>query len=217
MKQILKLAAIAFVVCVCAGIASLAQTSTAVAQNTSAMDELAVWNSVKGSSDPGEFKVYLQQFPDGMFADLARERYLKAGGSEADLVKVTPAAQPTEAQPVDPQPEEAAAEPAPVKKATSTTAKSSKKVVTKKATTRKVASKRATSKKVAKNRKATVRYADRPRVIRRISNRDPIARFTKPFRKKQGTRKIMQPAPKKIEGGGGGGGGGSGGGGGGWG
>jgi uncharacterized caspase-like protein len=36
--------------------------------------ELAFWDSIKNSSDPLDFKAYLDKFPDGTFADLARRR-----------------------------------------------------------------------------------------------------------------------------------------------
>jgi uncharacterized caspase-like protein len=39
----------------------------------SALD-LAFWDSIKNSSDPQDFKAYLDKFPDGTFADLARRR-----------------------------------------------------------------------------------------------------------------------------------------------
>lgn len=222
MRQLLKLAVIALVLSIGAGIATLANTSTAAAQS-SAMDELAVWNSVKESSDPAEFKVYLQKFPNGMFADVARARFLKAGGSKAELATITPAAQPAVAQTPEPKPA-AAAEPEPVKQAT-TVAKKKKTVATKKST-KKVASKRASPKKVAKNHKATVRTAAaKPRVIRRISsNRGPIARLTRQIKKKPTSRTAVY-RPVQESGGGsgsgsaggkGGGGGGGGGPGGGW-
>lgn len=36
--------------------------------------DLAFWDAVKGSSDPAELKAYLDQFPAGTFAPLARTR-----------------------------------------------------------------------------------------------------------------------------------------------
>jgi uncharacterized caspase-like protein len=36
--------------------------------------EIALWNSVQGSSDPRDFDVYLRRYPNGQFAELARRR-----------------------------------------------------------------------------------------------------------------------------------------------
>jgi hypothetical protein len=36
--------------------------------------ELAFWNSVSASRDPADFKAYLARFPQGIFAELARDR-----------------------------------------------------------------------------------------------------------------------------------------------
>jgi formylglycine-generating enzyme required for sulfatase activity len=36
--------------------------------------ELAFWESIRNSADPREFEAYLQRYPDGTFADLARTR-----------------------------------------------------------------------------------------------------------------------------------------------
>ncbi len=39
--------------------------------------ELALWNEVKGSSDPAMFQAYLQRYPSGVFAGIARQRIKK--------------------------------------------------------------------------------------------------------------------------------------------
>jgi len=36
--------------------------------------ELSYWNTIKNSTDPADFKAYLQRYPSGQFADLARKR-----------------------------------------------------------------------------------------------------------------------------------------------
>jgi hypothetical protein len=36
--------------------------------------ELAYWDSIKNSADPGDFKDYLEKYPDGQFASIARRR-----------------------------------------------------------------------------------------------------------------------------------------------
>lgn len=42
--------------------------------------ELAFWDSIKGSSDPEDYRAYLQRYPDGQFAVLARNRLRGLGG-----------------------------------------------------------------------------------------------------------------------------------------
>ena len=37
-------------------------------------DEIAFWASIKDSTDPEDFKAYLQQYPNGRFAALAKNR-----------------------------------------------------------------------------------------------------------------------------------------------
>lgn len=53
--------------------------------------ELAFWDSIKNSSDPQDFKAYLDKFPEGTFADLARRRAgtttLKAPGGKTPTGK----------------------------------------------------------------------------------------------------------------------------------
>jgi serine/threonine protein kinase len=41
--------------------------------------EKEFWNEVKDSKDPGDVKLYLEQFPDGTFADLARKKLGELG------------------------------------------------------------------------------------------------------------------------------------------
>jgi hypothetical protein len=47
--------------------------------------ELTFWNSVKDSPDVLGFKTYLENFPNGMFYDLALAKYKALGGNIADL------------------------------------------------------------------------------------------------------------------------------------
>jgi hypothetical protein len=51
------------------------------AQSASANAEIAFWITIKDSPSPAEFEAYLQRYPSGQFADLARERQsaLRAG------------------------------------------------------------------------------------------------------------------------------------------
>ena len=36
--------------------------------------EIAVWSAIKASRDPNDFEAYLNEFPSGLFADLAANR-----------------------------------------------------------------------------------------------------------------------------------------------
>ncbi|HEX2448964.1 MAG TPA: caspase family protein [Methyloceanibacter sp.] len=68
--------------------------------------ELAFWNSVKDSSDPQILKTYLDRYPSGSFATLARvmmERLEK--GAAADAPKVAALAAPSAAGAAAPKPE----------------------------------------------------------------------------------------------------------------
>ncbi len=47
--------------------------------------ELAFWNSIKDSKNSGDFKIYLENFPNGMFFDPAMQKFLQTGGNKADL------------------------------------------------------------------------------------------------------------------------------------
>ncbi len=56
-----------------APVASLAPSSAAAPADPTTNDR-AFWESVKDSKNPEEFKAYLEQFPNGLFATLARTR-----------------------------------------------------------------------------------------------------------------------------------------------
>ena len=64
----------------CAGSAAAAPR----ADYDTAAYELAFWDSIKASSNPEDFKAYLEQYPQGRFASLARNR-LAAGAAPASL------------------------------------------------------------------------------------------------------------------------------------
>ena len=49
---------------------------TARAQNAA---EVAFWNRVRDSTNPSELKAYLEAYPNGTFADTARERLRQLG------------------------------------------------------------------------------------------------------------------------------------------
>ena len=50
--------------------------------------ELTYWNSVKDTTDASNFKAYLENFPNGMFYDLALTKFTSLGGNAADLKPV---------------------------------------------------------------------------------------------------------------------------------
>ena len=59
---------------------------TVVVDNTV---EVEFWNSIKGSDDPDEYRIYLDEYPAGKFAKLAKLRIKKLGGT------TIPVAQPS--------------------------------------------------------------------------------------------------------------------------
>src|SRR5262245_3318881 len=50
--------------------------------------DLAFWNSIKDSTNPASFEAYLQQFPNGAFARLARLRVAEMSGAQSDRQSV---------------------------------------------------------------------------------------------------------------------------------
>ena len=77
----------AFIAFGAAGVATL-QPQPAFAQSDA---EIAFWNSIKDSKNAAEYQAYLQAFPSGVFAPLARLRVQQLGGSAG--------AQPPQQQP----------------------------------------------------------------------------------------------------------------------
>ena len=62
----------------------------AAAAQTSATAELALWNSIKDSGNAADFRNYLSQYPNGMFADIATAKIQALGstsGSNESKVK----------------------------------------------------------------------------------------------------------------------------------
>lgn len=55
----------------------------ALAQQPSEAAETALWDSVKDSRDPAEIQAYLDKFPNGLFAPLARIRLRNVQGARA--------------------------------------------------------------------------------------------------------------------------------------
>lgn len=78
-----------------AQITSAAQAAPSTAIDSTA-NSRAFWESVKDSKNPEEFKAYLEQFPDGMFASLARARLKSLEAAQAPVV---PAQTPVQGPP----------------------------------------------------------------------------------------------------------------------
>ena len=66
------------------------------------------WSSIQASSDPNDFQAYLERYPDGAFAPLARNRLNTLTRQETDIAALTPPAQPL------PTPQPVPSTPAPV-------------------------------------------------------------------------------------------------------
>jgi|GEM_PF-3511789 len=62
--------------------------------NSASTDEIAYWNTIKNSTDPEDFKAYLQQYPTGKFVALARNRLKSLEAAQPKPV-ATPAATDT--------------------------------------------------------------------------------------------------------------------------
>lgn len=68
--------------------------------------EVAFWNSIKDSKNPAEYQAYLQAFPNGIFAPLARLRVQQLGGGAQPPGLQPP---PRQVQPMQPPPRQAVA------------------------------------------------------------------------------------------------------------
>lgn len=64
-------------------------------KSLSAWEELAFWDSIKDSKNPGEYQAYLAAYPQGRFAAIAAIRIKELGGDRAPTgTETTPAASP---------------------------------------------------------------------------------------------------------------------------
>ncbi len=70
-------------------------TASKAAVGSSDAAEVAFFNSIKDSDDPAEFQAYLDQYPNGSFARLARTKLAKLEGASASRATVTPPAPST--------------------------------------------------------------------------------------------------------------------------
>jgi hypothetical protein len=131
--------------------------AAATVTDKSAAGELVFWNSVKESTDPADIKVYIDEFPNGMFIDPAIARYEQMTGQRlASLPEQDETVAPPETTP-----------PVAKKKATA-----KKKVIAKK--------KAVTKQKVAKKKRAV-----KSKKIARVERRQPVR--TKALVKKRST------------------------------
>jgi hypothetical protein len=74
---------------------SLASTAAAQAPDHAAEElraEMVFWESVRSSTDPADFRAYLEQYPKGRFAALARNRLAALAPPPAAPVPAAPAA-----------------------------------------------------------------------------------------------------------------------------
>jgi formylglycine-generating enzyme required for sulfatase activity len=67
---------------------------TAASRVDPAQQELAFWNSIQSSNDPEDFKDYLEKYPDGLYAGIARRKLAALTGA----AKPAPAGAPTSTQ-----------------------------------------------------------------------------------------------------------------------
>lgn len=63
--------------------------SESVADGLAFWEELAFWESIENSTEPAEFEAYLQAYPDGRFAALARLRIESLGDGPAEAPNET--------------------------------------------------------------------------------------------------------------------------------
>jgi hypothetical protein len=69
--------------------AAAQQSPALTVTDKSPTGELTFWNGIKDSTDVLSFKTYLENFPNGMFYDLALAKFNSLGGSVTDLKPVT--------------------------------------------------------------------------------------------------------------------------------
>jgi formylglycine-generating enzyme required for sulfatase activity len=95
------------------GPAPMAAAAPAPVESASQSNERLFWESVKDSRSPEELRTYLQRFPDGVFAELARVRIdaltRAQGGGASAPVATAAAATPKPAAPVPAPPPAAVA------------------------------------------------------------------------------------------------------------
>jgi formylglycine-generating enzyme required for sulfatase activity len=70
--------------------------------------ELTFWESIKNSDQAGDYEAYLQSYPNGRFAALAKARIARLRAAAPKTEAVTPKAEPTPAAKPAPEPKRAA-------------------------------------------------------------------------------------------------------------
>src|SRR5689334_21142089 len=73
-----------------------AEGGTAIAQNAA---EVAFWNRIRDSTNPSELRAYLEAYPNGAFADTARERLKQLG--PVSVQPINPSGPPSGRSPTD--------------------------------------------------------------------------------------------------------------------
>jgi len=84
----LAMAATFLAVAIAPSPAGAQQAAAPTITDKSPTGELTYWNSVKDTTDVSNFKAYLENFPNGMFYDLALAKFTSLGGNAADLKPV---------------------------------------------------------------------------------------------------------------------------------
>jgi hypothetical protein len=187
-----------------------AETPIPVVTDRSALGELAFWNAIKEAKEPEAFKAYLDNFPNGMFADPAIARYAQLSGKSVDGGQLpladVPAGASTAATEQTETPPKPAVKPKPAqKKATNAAVKKKQAPTQNKKKTKKVTKKQAAAKRAPA---ASAKAGVPPAGASGTAKCDPAVDKNCPAPKKTALQKL-----KKGDGGGGGG---SSGGGGGW-
>jgi len=89
--------------------AAAAQPAPAAAPAASNLAaEKAVWEAISDSKQPGDYQAYLDQYPQGAYAGLARSRMASLGGDKARIQPAAPKVAPAAVQTPAPQPAPAA-------------------------------------------------------------------------------------------------------------
>jgi carboxyl-terminal processing protease len=87
--------------------AAASAAAPAAKLSTSADKEQAYWNGIKDSKDAGDYQAYLAKFPDGLYADVARDKIDRYGG-KVKTAAAAPASQPAPQQQAERSPGPAA-------------------------------------------------------------------------------------------------------------